>query len=513
MKRIFHCILLLAAAAGLGSCLDEVPYGTYSNKTFYKTEADAESALMYAYTPLNYIEYCARFLFFLGDVPTNQYKSYGKADESPLFQWDITPTSDEAIYFFKSAYVSLARTNSVLDNVERMSDISASARRRILGEAHFLRAFNHFMLVINYGSVPIRRETVSSVTDSFRDFAPIADVYAFVIDELKRAIGMLSVGKRQGRADKVAAQALLARVYLYMASAKASGAPGYEWVEDADAAYALAAEYASAVLNDQTAYRLDPDLGNVYDTEHQADGVEHIFMTSMNREASGMEGTYSQLPQMFVIQTGNVVWISESLAAQGGGVRVTKFLDYESGFQAMRVDNEFRDTYDDADLRKQLMVTTIYNEDGSVLATYDPSNLTSSDNVKNKFFYPFCRKYTDAKSNANRTSANLYLIRFAEVALTYAEAAGPTEEGYRWVNAVRNRAGLGDLPEGLSLSEFREAVIAERVKELAFEGHGIYDLRRLNRVDAAHITNKSFKPTYAYFYPAPQREMDLNPQK
>ena len=61
------------------------------------------------------------------------------------------------------------------------------------------------MLVINYGSVPIRRQTVSSVTDSFRDFAPIADVYAFVIDELETAIGMLSVGKRQGRADKVAA--------------------------------------------------------------------------------------------------------------------------------------------------------------------------------------------------------------------------------------------------------------------------------------------------------------------
>lgn len=65
-----------------------------------------------------------------------------------------------------------------------------------------------------------------------------------------------------------------------------------------------------------------------------------------------------------------------------------KFLDYESGYQVMRVDNDFRNTYDDDDLRKQLMVTTIYNEDGSVLATYDPSNLTSSDNIRNKFFYP-----------------------------------------------------------------------------------------------------------------------------
>lgn len=234
-------------------------------------------------------------------------------------------------------------------------------------------------------------------------------------------------------------------------------------------------------------------------------------LTSMNREASGMEGTYSQLPQMFSIQTGSIVYISSSLGKNSR--EVMKFLDYESGYQVMRVDNDFRNTYDDDDLRKQLMVTTIYNEDGSVLATYDPSNLTSSDNIRNKFFYPFCRKYTDPKSKANRTSANLYLIRFAEVALTYAEAVGPTDEGYKWVNEVRKRAGLEALPEGLPIEDFREAVIEERTKELAFEGHGIYDLRRLNRVDEQHITNKAFKPTYAYFYPAPQRELDLNPQK
>ena len=218
MKKTFRYLLLLGALTGFASCLDEVPYGTYSNETFYNTEADAESALMYAYVPINYIDYCGRFLFFLSDVPTNQYKSYGKADESPLFQWDITPTSDEAIYFFKSAYVSLARTNSVLENVSRMTSISAMARNRILGEAHFLRAFNHFMLVINYGSVPIRSKTVSTVSDSYKDFAPIEKIYGFIIGELEEAIGLLPVNKVQGRADKVAAQALLARVYLYLAS-------------------------------------------------------------------------------------------------------------------------------------------------------------------------------------------------------------------------------------------------------------------------------------------------------
>lgn len=512
MKHIFRYITFAVITFICSSCLEEIPYGTYSNKTYYQTEEDAESALMYAYVPINYIEYCGRFLFYLGDVPTNQYKSYGKADESPLFQWDVNASSDEVLYFFKSAYISLARANSVIENVEKMTEISASGKDRILGEAHFLRAFNHFMLVINYGSVPIRSKTVESVSDSYRDFAPISDVYSFIISELETAIKLLPVDKRQGRADKVAAQALLSRAYLYLASSKAHGSPGYEWVSDADAMYAKAAEYAGYVLNGQNAYQLDPDLGNIYDVEHQADGKEHIFITSMNREASGMEGTYSQLPQLFCIQTGDYVYISKSLVASPGAETV-KVLNDPSTYQVMRVDSDFRDTYEDGDLRKELMVTTIYNKEGGIMATFDPSNINSSDNIKSKFFYPFCRKYTDPQSKANRTSCNVYLIRMGEVALNYAEAAGPTEEGYRWANEVRGRAGLAPLPEGLGVEEFREAVIQDRIKELAFEGHGLYDLRRLNRVDETHITNKSFKPTYAYFFPAPQREADLNPQK
>lgn len=84
-----------------------------------------------------------------------------------------------------------------------------------------------------------------------------------------------------------------------------------------------------------------------------------------------------------------------------------KFLDYESGYQVMRVDNDFRNTYDDDDLRKQLMVTTIYNEDGSVLATYDPSNLTKQRQYQEQVLYPFCRKVYRPQVEGQPTSANL----------------------------------------------------------------------------------------------------------
>ena len=106
-----------------------------------------------------------------------------------------------------------------------------------------------------------------------------------------------------------------------------------------------------------------------------------------------------------------------------------------------------------------------------------------------------------------------YLIRFSEVALIYAEAAGPTTEGYKWVNKIRNRANLPDLAVGMSAADFRNAVVQERDWELAFEGQRLYDLRRKAMVTkvnpkaiAAGITEAN-----AAFYPIPQMEIDLNP--
>src|SRR3546814_10206101 len=110
---------------------------------------------------------------------------------------------------------------------------------------------------------------------------------------------MMEVQKQQGRADKVAAQSLLAKVYLTMASSRMTGSPGYEWVQDYEATYEQAAKYAYEVLYGQGVYGLDPDLARVYNVRHQGDGMEHIFITSMSREGKGQEGNFSQLPQMF----------------------------------------------------------------------------------------------------------------------------------------------------------------------------------------------------------------------
>lgn len=74
------------------------------------------------------------------------------------------------------------------------------------------------------------------------------------------------------------------------------------------------------------------------------------------------------------------------------------------------------------------------------------------------------------------------LYRLAEAYLGYAEAInesqGPTEEVYKYINLVRERAGIPNLKEGLSQEEMRQAIQQERRVEFNCEGIRFNDVRR-----------------------------------
>ena len=160
----------------------------------------------------------------------------------------------------------------------------------------------------------------------------------------------------------------------------------------------------------------------------------------------------------------------------------------------------FYDTFDEADKRgSELLVSTVYDESGEEIASF-PGAVP----------YRFSRKYVDPHYIQDKTSTKPYLIRFSDVALVYAEAAGPNAQGYEMVNYIRNRAGLGDLIPGLSLEDFREAVWQERSWELMYEGNRMYDLRRFNRVNKLIDEAAALTDEQVAFYPLPQIEIDLN---
>ena len=160
----------------------------------------------------------------------------------------------------------------------------------------------------------------------------------------------------------------------------------------------------------------------------------------------------------------------------------------------------FYGSFDATDKRKtDLIVDKVYDKNNAVVASF-PGTLA----------YPFTRKYIDPGFIGDKTSTRPFLIRYSDVALIYAEAAGPVAASYTLVNFIRNRAGLGNLMPGLSKDDFRKAIFKERTFELAFEGDHLYDLRRWNRVITDVPEASGITPEQATFYPIPQAEIDLN---
>jgi len=110
-------------------------------------------------------------------------------------------------------------------------------------------------------------------------------------------------------------------------------------------------------------------------------------------------------------------------------------------------------------------------------------------------------------------------MRYSELLLIYAEALneannGPGIDAYKAINKVRNRAGLPSL-DGLSKSQFKEAVLQERRVELCFEGHRWFDLVRTGRLEEAVKSENSFNrnaqiKSHHNLFPIPQREVDAN---
>ncbi len=495
MKAIYKFLFLGVLLVMTAACdLTEEPYGFYSPGNLYKTPQDAEAAIIYTYDALTYIEY-SRAIYYLGDLPTDELKT--KSDESAdnlaLKNWDVSefPKNNTLTNYFKYSYIAINRANAILANLPK-ADFSQSMKNKYLGEAYFLRAWCYFGLARNFGLVPIHRSVVSTLKQTTASLAPNLDEeYDFILSDCRKAIKLLKIDQVEGRADKAAAQSLAAKVYLTIASSKQHGVPLYsDMKRQVSQMYDSAAVFARDVVEKQSVYGFEDNLLSIYNVNDPT-GKENIFLLSMDRSGQ-QEGEYSKIDQLFLPYISGA---TDYLRNPDGSFSPT-----HEGFSELQTTASFYNSFSPSDKRKTiLMVDTVYDADGNVTATY-PGSIP----------YPFTRKYIDPDFIGGKTSVKPFLIRFSDIALVLAEAVGPTAEGYKQVNYIRNRAGLGDLPPGLTVGQFRQDVLRERKWELDFEANRLYDLRRFNIVQdmvpqAAGLTDKQ-----ADFYPIPQTEIDLN---
>lgn len=185
--KIKHLILAFGGASLLAACnLDEYPYGFYSEDNFYKTEADAESAVNYIYDAINYIEY-SRSIVFLGDMNTDDMEPKGDAAAAnkELDGWKINnfKTNTTLGNFYKYSYITINRANAVIKKVPGMN-IDEGRRNRFLGEAYFMRAYSYFNLARNFGCVPVHTTPVETLEDTAVPAAEMDNYLVFTLGEI-----------------------------------------------------------------------------------------------------------------------------------------------------------------------------------------------------------------------------------------------------------------------------------------------------------------------------------------
>jgi starch-binding outer membrane protein, SusD/RagB family len=368
------------------------------------------------------------------------------------------------------------------------STIDAAAKNRLLGEARFLRGLYYFNLVRFFGGVP-KITTVplpsEGTSDALNTRATAAEIYAVIIDDLQFAADNLPLkgdaATQTGRATKGAAQAYLAKVYLYQKN----------WTK--------VLELTNAVITSNK-YSLVSDYNLIF-----------------REKAVGGQGGTNNSESIFEVQTGinageNAV---SPLFSNGQGPRGRGgWNDLGFGFNTPTTD--LSGFYEAGDTRRNGTIIFINptapapGSTGTVL--WDGFRIPSKDSVENdrysyKAYHSTIAESPQITNNKDTKPKNIRLMRYAEVLLMYAEASAMagSGDGVNKLNAVRARANLPVT----TLSQAN--VWKERRTELAMEADRFFDLVRQGRAGVVlRAHGKPFVDGKHELFPIPQAQRDLS---
>ncbi len=249
VKRIINTILSITIIVGIiSSCTKdflEEEQITALDTDYYTTEAGLDDLITgiyqslkfhfnyeWSYTTTNYgaDEFCVG-----GDRTMEMWNSYNT---------NLNSLTDHASVLWDNMYGNINSCNIAIQNIPEYYVTSTTKNTR-LGEAYFMRAFDYFKLVKQYGGVPIKLYPSTSVEFEFtRNTAE--EVYAQVISDFTQATILLpETPAETGRITKWAAQHFLAKAYLFRASELNN-----DWNSSfVDNDLNMAIKYADSVIN------------------------------------------------------------------------------------------------------------------------------------------------------------------------------------------------------------------------------------------------------------------------
>ena len=107
---------------------------------------------------------------------TDDLSYYARLNQSGQVYTNSHNSSNNDIYqTWTQLYSGINNANVLLDNIDAANIPDAAVKNRIKGEAKFLRAYYHFLLVQSWYEVPIRTETVTDINNSSLAATPHAE--------------------------------------------------------------------------------------------------------------------------------------------------------------------------------------------------------------------------------------------------------------------------------------------------------------------------------------------------
>ncbi len=457
-------VMMILSCDGL---LDPDPVSDILGDNFYQNAEHAEAAVIGAYDGVavrNIIRNLYSFVSIADDAARNVPGTSGARQrmEDHLY---TAARQGNTRDLWRDTYVRLARVNDILENVPNINDSRLEAnnlRENLLGEAHFLRGYMFFYMTRMYGKIPLVLEVTKKVDKEVINVSrdEIPDVFDQIIEDLDTAILLLpesysSEVFSRGRATVGAAKALLSKVYLWR---------GHKDFGEGDADFQKAAQLAKEVMDDPL-YELVPgeEYGSIFAAGAQLtkESIWELLMLNDEVDGNNLQSEFQPAPL--------------------GRLRVVPTQKLIDAFDARP-----------GDLRRPVTIADVE----------DPSN-------NNGELY-----YTKKHEQIELDDPNVVVLRLADIILVRAEALnelGETAEAISLLNQIRDRAGITPTTAS-SQDEVRDAILDERMVELAFEGKRWHDLNRheitVQEVDAISAENDNL---HHVLWPVPQVERDRNP--
>ena len=379
LKNIILSTAVIALAAlSLSSCddfLDITPTG----KVIAKTGEEYRDLLTYEYKYFSKDRYMTTLR--TDELMMNRTKSSSTDLDAYLDLWlwkDDNPSPTTSYFSWRTYYHNIYIANYIIEHQHEITNAKADEISQLVGEAYMMRAYDLFLLVNLYAEpythcTPATTRGVPMLLEADVNAIPgsssVEAVYQQVLADLTLAEQHMNVSQwEQGknyRFNKVAAQALRARTYLYMG----------RWQEALTAAQAVIAAHGDLVDLNAT----DALLPDDYQSAENIVALEQFssnLSTVINQPSKDFLALYRSGDQRKSTYYKRATSTTYSLLKSEG---YCSFRSAEAYLTAAEAEAQLGNTANAIELLKPLLAkrlnTTAYNEALELMAAMNQSQL------------------------------------------------------------------------------------------------------------------------------------------